>query len=248
MKGKKKCFLIIILVAIIFSSIFHALNRRTVLSIKVGDSLEDVELIDINGQKTSINDIQNKKVIVFYLARGCHPCIQEYPSIILLCEALENTDWNPIIVWRKSIPTELVEEKDKRFHFSLVSAEFSDYSPCFYFIEDNSVTFQTQSLEKVIKKALMETSQDEVRKNVLLHYVNERKVKDTLFWFLFLSDNYEMSSSKIPEDGETIYFSDIAMSNSIYDPERVISQIFSITQYPTILKCNTETLEYEISE
>lgn len=245
MKSKKLLVLIPIAIIIIICSIIF-IPKRKELSIKVGDSIGELKIENKNGETTKIKSCMPDKYVILYISSGCHPCIDELPSLQLLCETLSDSKCPVITIWRKSIPEKLAN--DRTYNFRLKNSEMASYTPCFFYVENNQVVFETQDLEKIVRKIVSSTNQNEIQKSFIDYCIKKNNVKKDTVYFLFVSDDADEKISNLPDDAEIITVSNENMINTIYDPHYTISYLFGITKYPSCVKCDTTTLEYEVLE
>jgi thiol-disulfide isomerase/thioredoxin len=76
----KPPLLLIILISIVLS-FFVIQCQQSPKVAKVGDSIPDVTLIDIQGNKLRLSELKDSVVFVNFWASWCPPCIEEMPSI-----------------------------------------------------------------------------------------------------------------------------------------------------------------------
>lgn len=246
MKSKKLLLTIIILFSAIIIGIIFVIPKRKDLSIKVGDSIADIEIESTNGKHQKIKNCMPDKYVILYISSGCHPCMDELPSIQLLCETLNDSECPLITIWRKSIPKNITDNES--YNFRLKNCELASYTPCFYYIENNQVVFETQDLEKIIRKMISSTNSNDIQKSFIDYYVKKNNISKDNVYFEFLSDGDDEKFSNLPDDAEIISISNENIINTIYDPHYSISYLFGITKYPSCVKCDTKTLEYEVLE
>ena len=51
------------------------------IGLKMGDKVPDFKLLDINEKEISLNDLNNKKLLLIFTTVGCSPCIELYDDI-----------------------------------------------------------------------------------------------------------------------------------------------------------------------
>ena len=62
-------------------------------------NVSNIEIVDLNNQKTSIKNInKNKKLIINFWATWCAPCIKEMPDLIKLSNILNDSDFKFIYI------------------------------------------------------------------------------------------------------------------------------------------------------
>lgn len=240
----KKKLLLIILIPIFIIGLFIFFPKRENLSIRVGDSIGNIVVENIDGKHKKIESCMPEKYVIAYISSGCHPCIDELPSIELLCKVSQNTKQPFVIVWRSSIPNNICN--NEIYNYTLKNSEFGSFTPCFYLVEKNNIIFETQNLDKIIKKMVSSANSDELQKSFINYYVKKNNIEKDNVYFIFTSHDVEEQIVDIPDDAEVITISDEKAIDTIYDPCLALSYMFGITKYPSLVKCDTKTFEYEV--
>lgn len=251
-KKRNNVLFFILIVVIVGIVIVILLSRHTSsLNVKYGDSTMGWTLININN-KTQITSGEafSGYNIVFYLSESCHPCIEELPSINIINTALNGATIESYIIWRKSVPTNINEDVSLN-NFSLKGTELCDTNPVFYIIEDNIVAFMTQDLDTFIQRIKRDCGTEYVQQSILKEYSERINSESDYFYLVFLDENDESYIDQLNDrikTNEYFLITDSFNEDSryLYDPRSLIINLFDITEYPTALKVDKQTFEWEI--
>lgn len=219
-------------------------NGRSSQDLYVGESVEAIKFLDCSGEKLSFKDIDSDRIVIFYIDKKCSPCVNEIPSINLLCKSLEKSDFKPMVLWRGDYPDEFAKENNERFFYRIAGRELSSFTPCFFVFEEGKVAFKTDKLGKLLEKLLHSGDKELFRKSVLVNISEEFALEDKEYYLAFCDDETDVSSIEdIYGDKSLIAVSNYSEEAMIYDPENVLAELFDITEYPTVVSVSKE---YEV--
>lgn len=242
--------LIVIIIGIVITIILLS-GHTSSLNVKYGDSTTGWTLSNSNN-KTQITSDEafSGYNIIFYLSESCHPCIEELPSINIINTALNDASIESYIIWRKSVPTNINEDVSLN-NFSLKGTELCDTNPVFYIIEDNIVVFMTQDLDTLIQRIKRDCGTEYVQRSILNKYSERINSESNYFYLIFLDENDESYIDQLDDRIKLNEYFLVTNSYSkdsryMYDPKSLIIKLFDITEYPTALKVDKKTFEWEI--
>lgn len=220
------------------------INGRSSQDLYVGESVEAIKFFDCSGEKLSFGDIDSDRIVIFYVDKRCSPCVNDIPSINLICKSLETTDYKPMILWRKDYPGEFVKENNERFFYRTAGRELSSFTPCFFVLEEGKVIFKTDKLGKLVDKLLYVGGKEQLRKNVLVNFSEEFTLENKEFYLAFCDDETDVHSIEdICRDKALIIISNYSDEAMVFDSENVLAELFDITEYPTVISISKE---YEV--
>lgn len=236
------CTILVGIFAIIVLGIY--INGRSSQDLYVGESVNAIVILGNNGERMTFEDIDSDRVVVFYVDKKCSPCVNEIPSINLLCKSLEKSDFKPMVLWRKDYPSEYVIKSNEMFSYRTVSSELSSFTPCFFVIEDGKVVFKTEKINKIVEKLLYSGDKEQFRENALENISEEFNMENKEYYLAFCDDETDVSTiESVYRDKFLITVSNCNEDAMVFDPENVLAKFLDITDYPTVVSISKE---YEV--
>ena len=227
--------------AIVICITIYFVRKGADSDLYVGETIESVEVFNANGRKSGLDKIVTDTTVVFYIDKKCHPCMDKLPSIDTLCEALRGTNLDAIVVWRKEIPSEFINEDNEAYYYRTGRKGIASFTPCFFVIEQGKVVFKTDSFEKLIKKSVSMGDSESIKRNILDNIMQKSRAEGKEVYLAFCDDQTDVSIiGNDYSNAITITISNYDSDASVYDPAGVLSFLFEIEEYPTVVKLSDE--------
>ena len=150
MQKKRMVILLISVLALGFMlgiiTLFLARSKKLeVLYLRYGDQITQVQVYDMNGNKTTIQPT-SEYTLLFYLSAYCGTCIEYLPEISLLQEVFSEEDISVQIVWLEKPPRSQLRKYNlpDEINYSMGDKVKLDSStPTYYLLDKNgSVIFK----------------------------------------------------------------------------------------------------------
>jgi len=226
---------------IVICIIVYFVRKRADSDLYVGEIIESVEVFDANGRKSGLDKIVTDTTVVFYIDKKCHPCMDKLPSIDALCEALRGTNLEAIVVWRKEIPSEFINEDTETYYYRTGRKGIASFTPCFFVIDQGKVVFRTDSFEKMVKKSISLGDINHIKRNILDNIARDNQSEGKAVYLAFCDDQTDISSvcNDYP-GGIVVTISNDDAEASLYDPEGLLPYLFGIKEFPTVVRLSDE--------
>lgn len=260
MQKKRMVILLISVLALGFMlgiiTLFLARSKKLeVLYLRYGDQITQVQVYDMNGNKTTIQPT-SEYTLLFYLSAYCGTCIEYLPEISLLQEVFSEEDISVQIVWLEKPPRSQLRKYNlpDEINYSMGDKVKLDSStPTYYLLDKNgSVIFKDvvaiNLMDKVAELGIFSLPTVKEGLNAYLRRKYDVQGKKGLTMIMFSLEGCSdcADADKMISDRK---LDDIFLINRIYsyrdnaeprDRFKIYRYVYEISWYPSFLILNDD--------